>query len=67
MMRQQRFYLPKGIIGNKAIINGKNFYDQVIDPDVKRYEKIRKLTTGQGDDYTTECLQIIIISKIITD
>ena len=67
MMRQQRFYLPKGIIGNNVIINGKNVYDQVIDPDVKQYEKIRKLTTGQGDDYATECLQIIIISKIITD
>ena len=31
------------------IINGKSFYDQAI-------EKIRKLTTGQGEDYTTECL-----------
>ena len=49
---QQRYYLPKGIIGNNVIINGKNFYDQVIDSDVKRYEKNRKLTTGQDDDYT---------------
>ena len=23
---------------------------------VKHYNKIRKTTTGQGDDYTTECL-----------
>ena len=51
-MVQQRYYLPKGIIGNNVIINGKNFYDQVIDSDVKRYEKNRKLTTGQDDDYT---------------
>ena len=28
----------------------KNFYDQAIDSDIKRYEKIRKLTTGQGED-----------------
>ena len=49
---QQRYYLLKGIIGNNVIINGKNFYDQVIDSDVKRYEKNRKLTTGQDDDYT---------------
>ena len=49
---QQRYYLSKGIIGNNVIINGKNFYDQVIDSDVKRYEKNRKLTTGQDDDYT---------------
>ena len=51
MMVQQRYYLSKGIIGNNVIINGKNFYDQVIDSDVKRYEKNRKLTTGQDDDY----------------
>ena len=31
----------------------KNFYDQPIDLDIKRYEEIRKLTTGQGEDYTT--------------
>ena len=23
---------------------------------IKRYEKIRKIATGQGDDYTTGCL-----------
>ena len=38
------------------IINGKNFYDQPIDSDVKWYEEIRKLTTGQGEDCTTGCL-----------
>ena len=36
------------------IINGKNFYYQAIDSNVKRYEEIRKLTTGH--DYTTGCL-----------
>ena len=34
-------------------INAKNLYDQPIDSDIKRYEEIRKLTTGQGEDYTT--------------
>ena len=38
------------------IINGRNFYDQPIDSDIKRYEEKRKLTTGQGEDYTTGCL-----------
>ena len=38
------------------IINGKNFYDQPIDSDLKRYDEIRKLTTAQGEDYTTGCL-----------
>ena len=47
-----RDYLPKDIIKNyNAIINGKIFYDQAIDSDIKRYEEIRKLTTGQGEDY----------------
>ena len=50
----KRYYLPKAIIANyNVIINGKNFYDQAIDSDIKRYEKIRKLMTGQGEDYTT--------------
>ena len=33
----------------------KNFYDQATDSNIKRYEEIRKLNTGQGDD-TTGCL-----------
>ena len=38
------------------IINGKILYDQPIDSDIKRYEEIGKLTTGQSEDYTTGCL-----------
>ena len=38
------------------MINGKNFYGQGIDSDLKWYDEIRKLTTGQGEDYTTGCL-----------
>ena len=50
----KRFYLPKDIIKNyNVIINGKNFYDEAIDSSIKRYEEIRKLTTGQGQDYIT--------------
>ena len=52
--KDKRYYLPKGIIKNcNVIINGKNFYDQPIDSDIKRYEEIRKPTTGQSEDYTT--------------
>ena len=35
-------------------ISGKNFYDQTIDFDIKRYQEIRQLTARQGEDYTTE-------------
>ena len=40
----------------KVMINGKNFYNQSINSDIKRYEEIRKLATGQGENYSTGCL-----------
>ena len=52
-----RDYLPKGVIKNhNVIINGKNFYDQPTDSDIKQYQHIKKLLTGQDEDYTTRCL-----------
>ena len=38
------------------IINGKNFYDQAMDSDIKRYEEITKLAAGPGENSTTRCL-----------
>ena len=38
------------------MINGKSFFDQPINSDHKTYENIRKIATGQGNDYTTGCL-----------
>ena len=32
------------------------FCDQALGSYIKRYEEIRKLTTEQGEDYTTGCL-----------
>ena len=37
-------------------INGENFFDQPIKNNKVPYEHIRKIATGQGDDYTTGCL-----------
>ena len=34
----------------------KNFFHQPIKDNKVTYENIRKITTGQGDDYTTGCL-----------
>ena len=34
----------------------KCFFDQPISNDIKIYENIRKIASGQGDDYTTGCL-----------
>ena len=38
------------------MIDGKNFFDQPIKNDKTTYENIRKIATGQGDDYITSCL-----------
>ena len=38
------------------MIDGKNFFDQPINNMIKTYGNIRKITIGQGDDYTTGCL-----------
>ena len=38
------------------MIDGRNFFDQKIQNDLKTYSNIRKIATGQGDDYTTRCL-----------
>ena len=36
IFQTRRYYLPEGVIDNcNGIINGKNFYDQPIDSDVK--------------------------------
>ena len=37
------------------MIDGKNFFDQSINSDLKTYN-IRRIATGQGDDYRTGCL-----------
>ena len=38
------------------VINEKDFYNQPIYSVIKKYEEIKKLTTSQGEDYTTGCL-----------
>ena len=51
------YYLPKVEIKDyNVMIDGRNFFDQPINSMTKTYENIRKIATGQGDDYTTGCL-----------
>ena len=38
-----------------AMIDGRYFFDQPIKSDLKSHDKIRKIVTSQGDDYTTGC------------
>ena len=51
------YYLPTVEIKDYNImINGENFFDQPIKNNKVTYENIRKIATGQEDDYTTGCL-----------
>ena len=37
-------------------IDGRNFYDEPVNDSVKQNGQVRKISTGQGDDYTIGCL-----------
>ena len=53
----RKYFLPRVNVTNyNVLIDGRNFYDQPINNIVKQYDEIRKIATGQGDDYTTGCL-----------
>ena len=53
----KRYFLPRVKIDNYNIeIDGRNFYDQPANNSIKQYDEVRKISTGQGDDYTTGCL-----------
>ena len=52
-----QYYLPTVEIKDyNVMINGENFFDQPIKNNKITYDNIRKIATGQGDDYTTGCL-----------
>ena len=52
-----KYFLPSVQITNyNALIDGRNFYDQPIYDKTRKYDEIRKIATGKGDDYTTGCL-----------
>ena len=38
------------------MIDGQNFFDHPFKNDMRTYDNIWKITTGQGDDYTADCL-----------
>ena len=52
-----RSFLPTVEVKFYSVINdGKNFLDQPVNHNLRTYENIRKIATGQGHDYTTGCL-----------
>ena len=38
------------------MINGQKFFNQPVENDLRTYDNIQKIATGQGDDYITGCL-----------
>ena len=52
-----KYYLPKvEIKDDNIMVNGENVFDQPMKNNKVTYENIRKIATGQGDDYATGCL-----------
>ena len=48
---QRKYFLPRMKIKNYNIeIDGRNLYDQSIIGLIKQYNKVRKISTWQGDD-----------------
>ena len=53
----RKYFLPRvDITKYNILIDGKNFYDQPISDQIRKYDEVGKIATGKGDDYTTGCL-----------
>ena len=53
----RRYFLPRVKIESYNIENdGRNLYDQPINDLIKQYDEVRKVSPGQGNDYTTGSL-----------
>ena len=53
----RKHFIPRVDTTNyNVLIDGRNFYDQSVNDQIKYYDKIRKTATGKGDGYTTGCL-----------
>ena len=48
--------MVKEQVDYNVMIDGKNVFDQPVKNDKGTYENIRKISTGQGDDFTSGCL-----------
>ena len=52
-----KHFLPRvNITYYNVLIDGRNVYDQPISDQIRKHGEIRKMSTGQEDDYTTGCL-----------
>ena len=47
------YFLPKKIRDYNAIIDGRKFFDQLVKNDLRTYDNIQKIATGQEDNYAS--------------
>ena len=60
----KQYYLPtKEIKSYNVMIDRQNFFDQPIRNNLITYDNIRKIATGQEDDYMIGCLMDYIYFK----
>ena len=60
----RRYFLPRIKIENYNLeIDGRNFYDQPSNDLIKQYDEVRKISNGQGDDYSTGLLDFAYFEK----
>ena len=53
----RKYFLPKGKTEHYSmLIDGRNFYDKLINNLIKQYDELRRVSAGQDYDYTTGCL-----------
>ena len=53
----QKYYLPRiDLEKYNVIIDGRNFYDNLIESDIEKYRELKKAMIGKGEDYTTGSL-----------
>ena len=53
----RKYFVPRvDITSYNVLIDGRNFYDQPINDSIRKYDEIKKIETGKGDNYMTGCL-----------
>ena len=53
----RKYFVPRvNITSYNVLIDGIIFYDQPINDSIRKYDEIRKIATGKGDNYATGCL-----------
>ena len=53
----RKYFVPRvDITSYNVLVDGRNFYDQPINDSIRKYDEVRKIATGKGDNYATGCL-----------